>query len=113
MSLNSASQLGQTIAALMNKKDEIKRTMRPDDPYGQLELNSTASVILQGTVQFYRLQYGESSFIIDHPVYGYINSPTLRIDGGYEILLQVSFPLSFPIIWTSSNGSVLIFQEVL
>lgn len=57
--------------------------MAPDDENAQLGVYYSESVVVHGQVRFYKKVYPTTSFIIDHPVYGDIDSSTLALDGGY------------------------------
>jgi hypothetical protein len=113
MAINAATKLGQLIGKLSSEQDTIKQNISPDDTESQEQVYSQEEIILEGTTKAIKWNYGEDSFILDHPVYGYIDSNLLRIDGGYASSLSgFSFPGSFPLILNSGTAaSTLIFSS--
>ena len=96
MALNSASQLGSMIGGLSSQQDNIMDNMTGDDE-SQDQLFSTDELVVEGTIVLNKLTYPTDSFILDHPVYGDIDSSVLKIDGGYieGAKFNLTFPISF------------------
>jgi hypothetical protein len=109
MALDSISQLGQTIGSLSNTQSEIKQSLTPDEANPQFNFGFSDKVKINGSGTISKLIYSTSSFIIDHPVQGEIDSPIYLIDGGYEQESGNSFPLTFDIIFTETTDK----REVL
>lgn len=84
MALNSTSKLGKAIGGMASEQDDIKQNISPDEAASDDQFVMFESLILNGTVSLTKLLYPTDSFIIDHPVYGEIDSSVLQIDGGYD-----------------------------
>jgi len=82
--MGSAEELGRAIASIANQSNDIREDVLPDDINQELLLvpNDVAefTTLVTGT----RRSYATDSFILDHPVYGELDSSTLKIDGGYS-----------------------------
>ena len=92
--MTDASQLGQMLGALGNQVTSLQTNLYPDDPDGAYYLAPVEKLSLEEFGTLYALDYDPASFVLDHPVQGYVDSPSLLIDGGY--LGGTAFPLSFP-----------------
>ena len=71
--------LGQNISDTNNYKQGFEETEQLND----LNLASLETINVQGTWFIRAYNLGTSAFVIDHPVYGNINSATLHIDGNF------------------------------
>ena len=85
MSLEATDKLGKTLGGLNTEQDSIKENISPDESEGQdvIFAKDTFGHGVAGTIT--KKNYLTDVFIIDHPVYGDINSATLRIDGGWAL----------------------------
>lgn len=83
MSLSSASQLGSIIGGLANSQTQMKEDLVPDEIDQALVITPQEQLVIEDRVVVTKGLYGSTSFIIDHPVYGYVDSATLSLDGGY------------------------------
>jgi hypothetical protein len=95
MSLDPVSRLAETIAATSNDQQTVKQNLSADDPDSLLQ--SSETLRLTGTLIATQYTYPTNSFIIDHPVYGVIDSATLLIDGGY-VTNVVTIPVTIPVL---------------
>lgn len=103
MSLSSTSQLAKLLAEQTSETDDIKSNISPDDLNSSLPIFVNESPIeITGTITLTKYVYATNSFIIDHPVYGVIDSAALELDGGYASVAP-EFPLTFPIDFDSSD----------
>lgn len=84
MVLNQGKELGRTIAKQQKQIDELKQNINPNDPAATFPLFTQERVIPAITVVARKRIYDTTSFIIDHPTLGDIDSATLNIDGGYD-----------------------------
>ena len=84
MSLDNASQLGKTIGQSIQEQEEtVKRNITPDEESGLLQIQNREDIVIDERLTANKLIYATNSFIMDHPVYGDIDSSILYIDGGY------------------------------
>lgn len=90
-----AKDVGKTLGKISQGQAKLQENVYPDDPDAQLllQIEEAISLSAQGTLAGYL--YPTDSFIVDHSVYGEVDSPILQIDGGY--LVESQFPLTFPI----------------
>ena len=109
MTLDSADEVGTFIAGLSQGQDDSNTNLPPEEVNASLFLTPLDRAQLATTVLLYIKYYDPTSFILDHPIYGILDSSTLEIDGGYLGTLNgFSFPMAFPITFsTLSAGSTL------
>ena len=84
MALDIASQLGETLGILSNIQDDMQQNMSPDENQAQDQMSSRFIFEIGGTVILNQNTYATDSFILDHPVYGELDSAVLKLDGGYS-----------------------------
>lgn len=84
MSLNPVKKLGQKLAGTEKDVNDLKSNINPDDPNASFPVFNTEEIVIEGTTEFRKRVYDSTSFIVDHPVYGDVDSSTLNIDGGYD-----------------------------
>ena len=84
MVLNSTQQMGKLIGNTVKQQDSVKENIAPEEvlPQEQIYNNEFMNHLESGVVN--QATYPTDSFIIDHPIYGDIDSSVLRIDGGYQ-----------------------------
>jgi len=115
MSLNSAKQLGKTIAGISNNTETLNQNLSPEDPGASFPIFISESIQLTDrTLTVTRYNYTTTSFILDHVVYGELDSTILELDGGYaQIAAQPEFPWTFPATFqdgTDSTTAVGVFN---
>lgn len=96
MSLDPVKQLASTIASTANEQGTIKQNLSGDDTEALLQLQNSERIIMSGTIVAIKYVYATNSFVIDHPVYGELDSSVLLLDGGYD-QLSITMPLTMPI----------------
>ena len=82
MGLDSTSQIAQVINNIVNEQETIKESYADEGNINFL-LSPFERVIATGVINIYRKPYPTTSFILDHPVYGELDSSILELDGGY------------------------------
>jgi len=83
VALTAAEELGRAIAGISNTQNSLKEDIVGDEIEQSILLSPIDTTQLETTVTLKKNVYPTDSFIIDHPVYGEIDSSTLEIDGGY------------------------------
>lgn len=84
MSLDSVSTIGEAIGSLSKEQDRIKENLSADDAEDLFQVVTIEFLRLGGSVTLNKLMYPTNSFILDHVVYGELDSATLQLDGGYD-----------------------------
>lgn len=105
MALDAASQLGKIIGKLGKEQQVTNENLGPEEIDGQLLIKRRELVELVGTFTVTQRLYPTDSFILDHPVYGELDSAVLQLDGGYDVT-PPTFPLTFPISFTASASEI-------
>lgn len=105
--MTDAYQLGQTIGDIAYQQSLIQQNISPDDPSSQFGLYASERLTAHAEVRIVKKVYDPTSFILDHPVQGYVDSPTLLIDGGYlagsdSLILYVDNDSTF---WVDNGGT--------
>ena len=108
MDRGPSKEVGSILAGLARDNQSIRESAIYDEADNDYLVTSIDSAQLTTTVYVIKQNYPTTSFIIDHPVYGDIDSSILEIDGGYASGGGNQFPLTFPIIWEVIEGSSLI-----
>jgi len=83
MGLSSAEELGRIIAMNSNKTEQLKEDVFASDVSAAMLLAPLDRFKITMTVVGNQLNYSSTAFILDHPVYGELDSSTLALDGGY------------------------------
>ena len=81
---SAAEQLGRAIANISNQSTDIREDTLADDITQNMILAPTDNVKVTLSVTGTYQPYPTNSFILDHPVYGELDSSTLQLDGGYD-----------------------------
>ena len=76
-------RLADKIAGLSREQSDIKDNISPEAVDAALNLFARLPVRVRGHITLTKKFFPEDSFVIDHPVYGEIDSSVLKIDGGY------------------------------
>ena len=79
----SAQEAGQIVANIINEQRELQANISPDMASNQLSIFNTEFFRIDGQLTVTKRLFGSTSFIIDHPIYGELDSSTLSLDGGY------------------------------
>jgi len=110
--LDTTKELGRLIGSINNEQQIVKENIAADEVVDQEQLRSAESIQIPGTLIAIKWTYGTTSFILNHPVYGELDSAVLQLDGGYDSTLGgFSFPGSFPLIFSEgSAASSLLYQ---
>lgn len=103
------ADVGTSIGKLSAKQTETQDQLQSDELAGSFNIVQNEEFQINGTLVVTKWNLPSTSFIIDHPVYGVLDSAVLEIDSGYGVQGQISFPLSMPIVF--SSGTVV--TEVL
>lgn len=93
--LNATSEIASVIGGLASKNDSVSSNISPDDVFGLLNQLNTDFLQGSGSVTVTGLGYGSTSFVLDHPVYGELDSSTLSLDGGYTGSSSVLYTETF------------------
>lgn len=94
MVLDSTKEFAGIISNLINEQQVIKNNLSSDEESAQLIIKNRSSIIVSGTVIVTQKVYDSTSFILDHPVLGELDSSTLQLDGGYSsstVLSSITF----------------------
>lgn len=84
MGLSASEQLGRVIGGLVKGQEQIHEDHVPGDVSQSLILSPLSRGGLSTSIVT-RLHYiASSSFVLDHPVYGELDSSSLHLDGGYS-----------------------------
>ncbi len=100
MSLDPVKELARNLATTANEQESVKQNLSGDDTEALLQLQSNEKIVMSGSFLATKYTYATDSFIIDHPVYGELDSSVLLLDGNYaqeEALFPLTFPISFGI----------------
>lgn len=113
MALDNTKELGKIIGSLKSDQDTIKTNLAPDEEAGSLFIRNTENIKVTGVWTAIKRNYSTTSFIIDHVVYGELDSSTLLLDGGY---LQIGgtpvFPAEFPWSFAGGGESSSVIQTI-
>jgi len=107
MPINDTAKLGSMLTKQADEQDAIKDNISPDDSETQEQIYLSELIRVGGTVTINRKDYAANTFVIDHPVYGDIDSATLLIDGGYASQGGIQFPGSFPLTFQAGGDTEL------
>jgi len=79
----SAEELGRIIGGIARQQSNIQENISPDEADALLNVYNTEQLVIEVVMTVTTKCYDANTFVIDHPVYGDIDSATLLIDGGY------------------------------
>ena len=83
MSLSPESEIAAIINKTAKTQDDILENAFPDEGLNVFILSPFETINLTSSYTITALMLGTSAFVIDHPVYGDIDSNTLHLDGDY------------------------------
>jgi hypothetical protein len=103
--------LGKYLGTALQSTNQYKDNFIETEEVTDITLAAIETINLTGSWTIYKLNLGDNSFVLDHPVYGYLDSSTLALDGGYgdATYNPEYFPLTFPILF---DNSVLAASEL-
>ena len=112
MSLDSISQLGEIIGGSISEQDQIKDNIRADSAEAIDSIGFSETIVLSGTLTGVAKQYATDSFIIDHVVYGELDSTVLKLDGGHSLLGNVNGTVGYwPLDTNLTDDSRVVDDE--
>ena len=109
MALDNASKLGKNIGTLSKQQNQTSENISPEEADSTLLLKQQETIEIVGTATFTAKYYDLTSFIIDHPIAGELDSSVLEIDGGYAQTGE-SFPLTFPFSFAAGTSSSTLYS---
>jgi hypothetical protein len=74
MSLDSTKEVGKIIGNTISELDNTKANLTASDSSSQFNFEFNDNLKINGNIKIYKLEYDTTSFIIDHPVQGYIDT---------------------------------------
>ena len=104
---DSATELGQMLGNLAKGQSDLQSNAFGDEGEGLLNLSTNESLVMTGTLTATAYYYSATSFVIDHPVYGNINSATLAMDGDYDTVGAPAFPWTWGHTWGGYRSALL------
>lgn len=115
MTQSETDQLGTKIGDLSKDQDDLHSQISPDEAGALLQSVSLEKVSIGGTLKVIKRTYPTDSFILDHPVYGELDSSVLKLNGGYaEEIAGFTFPGTFTITFSAiSEGSEVLVEKSL
>lgn len=90
-----ATELGKELGRSLQSQNRIQQNMSADESDAQLNIYNTEDFVIEGTLTVSSLSIATDSFVLDHPVYGELDSPTLQLDGGYSGSPTVLYTVDF------------------
>ena len=109
-------ELASILGSNMKSAADYKESFVTTENSSNLQFVNIDTIEVTGSYYVYKKNLKSDSFVLDHPVYGELDSSILIIDGGYAVTQTASstFPLSFPIIFTITvAGSSLVSSGLL
>ncbi len=100
-------ELGRIIGTGLQNANQYKDDFVESEEVTDINLTTLESINLSGSYFVYKNPMSTTSFVLDHPVYGELDSSTLLIDGGYAEG-TATFPITFPITFI---GGVELFSS--
>ena len=102
--LDNTSKIADVIGKISKKQDNADSNIRADDTFGVLSIFNTEFLKITGSLTLTQRNYSTTSFVLDHPIYGELDSSTLEIDGGYSE--GFGFPMTFPASFAESSSVI-------
>jgi hypothetical protein len=99
--------LGNTLGTNIQTADNLNQQRFESENITSFNVVRMDSVRLSSTTIISSLVYPSDSFILDHPVYGELDSSILKLDGGYAVNIAL-FPLTYPILFGTQGGVMRI-----
>ena len=90
-----SQELGKLIGSAISSQSNIKNDLVADDVSGAIGTQASGSIILPTDCTVASLLIATDSFVLDHPVYGELDSAVLKLDGGYSGSPTVLYTTNF------------------
>lgn len=107
MALDAATEVGGIIGSNIKATKQIQEDHVSAEVQNSLLLSPISRSKVETTVTITQYFYGDTAFILDHPVYGELDSSTLELDGDYAQSDGNPFPLTFPITFSGGTSTVV------
>jgi hypothetical protein len=101
---DSARELGMALGKMAQSQSDLKAGAFGDEDEGLLNFVLNQKLVMTGTATLTAYLYATDSFILDHPVYGELDSAVLKLDGGYLQSSPIYAP-SWNMTWDHSWGT--------
>ena len=113
MSLDEDRELGKVIGGIISSQSETNENLSPDESENQDIIVANFSTNMSGSIQLIKKPYASDSFILDHPVYGELDSAVLKLDGGYATIAgSPTFPATFPWVFADETiATEILYSE--
>lgn len=113
MGLSNSETVGKAIATALNQGENIKQDAIPAEIINSMLLAPTDRTRVVLSVTGTRRNYGTTSFILDHPIYGELDSSTLSLDGGYaaNAIQYVANAFSYPGTYTGGSSTIFTYTS--
>lgn len=108
MTLDPVKKLGRVLGSMSKDQQVTNENLTPEDVESQLQLLNSEVVEVVGSVTLTAKYYSSESFVIDHPVYGELDSSVLELDGGYDTTSE-NWPVSWPWSWGAGTSSSTLY----
>lgn len=107
MGVSATDELAKFLGGLSKEQRNLKENIVPDEIENSFLLAPFQAIDLASSITVTAYFYPTTSFILDHPVYGELDSSTLELDGGYVDVTGdgISFPATFPLTFVSGEGA--------
>ncbi len=106
------SDVGKSIGLLSAKQTDTQDQLQSDELAGSFNIVQNENLQIEGTLTVTKFSLPSTSFVLDHPVYCYLDSPTLELDGGYAALIGGTFslPVSMPVTFSGgTSGTEVLY----
>ncbi len=107
-----AEEIGQAIGELSAGQTAIQDQLQTDEGGASFNIFQSENLQIEGTLTVTKFSLPSTSFVLDHPVYCYLDSPTLELDGGYAALIGGTFslPVSMPVTFSGgTSGTEVLY----
>lgn len=113
MPLNNSAIIGRALAQAINDSEDLRNDLLPSEIINSLLLAPVERTKLTITVTGTQRNYATDSFILDHPVYGELDSSTLRLDGGYAAgaIAYTAGAFSYPGTYTGGTSTLFTYNS--
>lgn len=113
MGLSASEELGRVIAQGINNTTQLKEDVFPSNADVAMLLAPFDKFKITLEVTGTKYTYPTDSFILDHPVYGELDSAVLQLDGGYlEFISAIDYvggAFSYPGTYVIEGGEITLF----
>lgn len=108
--LSDYTTVGRNIGRIIRNQSSTDENLSADEQEGLLTVNPSEEIVLDNSVTITKYNYGETSFILDHPVYGELDSNTLELDGGYadDFIAYTNGSFTYPGTYSGSSEIITV-----